>query len=143
MPKIQRRELRQCFLAAVDIFHTMLLKTRETVDSALQLTKTQIQARWSCPGCFGPNSPEDTYQPRSSVKDLLVVCLDGNFQHRYSTKAGLAAPLVIPPIFLETERVDQVWELITNLADTDEPVSLSIVYPDLKIKPATYTLFPP
>ncbi|PLW48616.1 hypothetical protein PCASD_03389 [Puccinia coronata f. sp. avenae] len=125
----KRRELRQCFSAAVNIFHTMLLKTRETVDSALQLTKTQIQARWSCPGYFGPNSPEDTYQPMSLVKDSLVVCLDGNFQHRHNAKAGLAAPLVIPPIFLETERVNQVRELINNLADTDEPMSLSIVYP--------------
>jgi hypothetical protein len=73
------------------------------------------------------------------VKDSLVVCLDGNFQHRHHAKAGLAAPLVIPPIFLEPERVDHVRELITNLAEKDEPVSFSIVYPLLKIIPATYT----
>jgi RNase P subunit RPR2 len=123
---IQRRELRKCFSAAVDIFRLMLLKTNELVSTSLQLSKTQKLARSSCPACFGPNAPEDTHHPRTTVKDSLVVCLDGNFQHRHNAKAGGTAPLTIPPIFLETERVSQMRESITNLGTCNEPVSYMI-----------------
>ncbi|KAA1078407.1 hypothetical protein PGT21_021769 [Puccinia graminis f. sp. tritici] len=124
--RTKRRELRKCFSAAVDIFRLMLLKTNELVSTSLQLSKTQKLARSSCPACFGPNAPEDTHHPRTTVKDSLVVCLDGNFQHRHNAKAGGTAPLTIPPIFLETERVSQMRQSINNLGTCNEPVSYPI-----------------
>ncbi|KAI7936264.1 hypothetical protein MJO29_015570 [Puccinia striiformis f. sp. tritici] len=117
----KRRELRKCFSASVDIFRVLLLKTSEVVTKALRLTKTQILARSTCPGCFGPNPTDDTHRPRLSVKDLLVICLDGNFQHRHNAKAGSPAPLTIPPIFLDPKLVAVIQELIDNLASANEP----------------------
>ncbi|OAV86651.1 hypothetical protein PTTG_12235, partial [Puccinia triticina 1-1 BBBD Race 1] len=116
----ERRELRKCFSAAVDIFRLMLLKTSETVDSALQLSTTQKLARSCCPGCFGKKSSDDEYRARSSVKDSLIVCLDGNFQHRHNAKAGLDAPLTTPPIFLDPERIQSMQNNISNLAACNE-----------------------
>ncbi|KNE95653.1 hypothetical protein PSTG_11018 [Puccinia striiformis f. sp. tritici PST-78] len=118
----KRRELRRCFSAAVDIFRAMLLKTSEIVDSALQLSKTETFARQVCPGCFGSIHPEDPYQPRSSVKNALHLCLDANFQHRHNAKAGGAAPLILPPLFVEPKRVDRMRDDIATLATPDEPV---------------------
>ncbi|KAH9462031.1 hypothetical protein Pst134EB_005948 [Puccinia striiformis f. sp. tritici] len=117
----KRRELRRCFSAAVDIFRTMLLKTTETVESALQLTKTEMFARSVCPGCFGSIHPQDTYQSRTSVKNALHICLDANFQHRHNTKAGGAAPVILPPLFVEPEQVNRMRDDIANLATPDEP----------------------
>ncbi|KAA1129637.1 hypothetical protein PGTUg99_032905 [Puccinia graminis f. sp. tritici] len=91
-----------------------------------KLSKTQKLARSSCPACFGPNAPEDTHHPRTTVKDSLVVYLDGNFQHRHNAKAGGTAPLTIPPIFLEMERVSQMRQSINNLGTCNEPVSYPI-----------------
>ncbi|PLW16317.1 hypothetical protein PCASD_18708 [Puccinia coronata f. sp. avenae] len=118
----KRRDLRKNLSASVDIFRTLLLMTSEVVNRSLCLTKTETLARTNCAGCFGPTSPEDTHTPRSSVKDSLVVCLDGNFQHRHNAKAGASAPLSIPPVFLEPERVDSMRDDIANLATLDEPV---------------------
>ncbi|KAI7965082.1 hypothetical protein MJO29_003180 [Puccinia striiformis f. sp. tritici] len=97
----KRRELRKCSTASVNIFRALLLKTSEVVTNTLRLTKTQILA------------------PGLSVKDLLIICLDGNFQHRHNAKAGSAAPLTIPPIFLDPELVAVIQELIDNLAGAD------------------------
>ncbi|KAI7934989.1 hypothetical protein MJO29_016252 [Puccinia striiformis f. sp. tritici] len=117
-----RRELRKCFSASVDIFRVLLRKTTEVVRSSLQLNKTEILAQSSCPACYGPKSTGNPYQPRSSVKDSLILYLDGNFQHRHNAKAGKAAPLNTPPIFVEPERVDRMREDISNLAARAEPV---------------------
>jgi RNase P subunit RPR2 len=102
--------------------------TSEVVNSSLQLSKTEILARTNCAGCFGPTSPGDNYTPRSSVKDSLVVCLDGNFQHRHNAKAGASAPLSIPPVFLDPKRVDSMRDNIANLAVLDEPVRFPKIF---------------
>ena len=101
----------------------MLLKTTERVNESLQLTKTQMLARTCCPGCFGPTHPNDPYCPRSSVKDSLIVCLDGNFQHRHNAKAGIAGmPLNVPPLFLQPENVERMEQEISNLGTSDTQV---------------------
>ncbi|OAV98586.1 hypothetical protein PTTG_25597 [Puccinia triticina 1-1 BBBD Race 1] len=115
-----KAKMRKPFSAAVNTFRHMLQKTNNLVNTALQLTKTQVLARSSCPGCFGPTPENDSYASRSSLKNSLIICLDGNFQHRCHAKAGgQAIPLVIPPIFLEPESVEKMWSEIENLGRPD------------------------
>ncbi|EFP90620.2 uncharacterized protein PGTG_16646 [Puccinia graminis f. sp. tritici CRL 75-36-700-3] len=122
----KRRDIRKCFSAAVDIFRLMLQKTTELVNTSLQLTKTQRLAKSCCPGCFGTSILNDSHIPQPSVKDSLIVCLDGNFQHRRHANAGVkGVQLVNPPIFLKPEAVENMRSEIENLGrpEVSDPCS--------------------
>ncbi|EHS63459.1 uncharacterized protein PGTG_21590 [Puccinia graminis f. sp. tritici CRL 75-36-700-3] len=76
------------------------------------LTDQKILASLSCPACFGPQ-PLSTSMYPETTRDRLVVCLDGNFQHRHHSKASQNhEQLCTPKIFLGQAEVDQATCLI-------------------------------
>jgi hypothetical protein len=92
----QARELCKPFTAAVDMF----CKLNDMTDS-LQLTEQEKLASHACPACFGP-------QPPNSTRDQLIICLDGNFQHRHHLKASREESIRTPRIFLENSEVEDM-----------------------------------
>ncbi|EFP79302.2 uncharacterized protein PGTG_05623 [Puccinia graminis f. sp. tritici CRL 75-36-700-3] len=98
--KKHARELRKPFSATVDLYRTLENRTDELVFKALRLDPQEILASENCPACFGPRPPNAEDYP-SQTRDKLIVCLDGNFQHRHHTKASRDyRPIETPRIFL-------------------------------------------
>ncbi|KAA1077789.1 hypothetical protein PGT21_019911 [Puccinia graminis f. sp. tritici] len=98
--KKHARELRKPFSATVDLYRTLENMTDELVFKALRLDPQEILASENCPACFGPRPPNAEDYP-SQTRDKLIVCLDGNFQHRHHTKASRDyRPIETPRIFL-------------------------------------------
>ncbi|OAV98381.1 hypothetical protein PTTG_25641 [Puccinia triticina 1-1 BBBD Race 1] len=101
------REMQKPFTAAVDLFRLLKERTSAAVFRSLNLSKAQTLACTSCPACFGPRppNPEDYSE---STRDCLIVCLDGNFQHRHQTNASRNYEVLqTPQIFLPQSEVDQ------------------------------------
>ncbi|PLW19874.1 hypothetical protein PCANC_09273 [Puccinia coronata f. sp. avenae] len=100
------RDLRRPFTAAVDIFRRLEDMTDNLNFRYLQLTKQQILANVTCPACFGPQPPKINVFPQST-RDQLIICLDGNFQHRHHSKASRDhGRLHIPRVFLDPIEVE-------------------------------------
>jgi hypothetical protein len=67
----------------------------------MNLTKQQTLARDSCPACFGPTS--------SPASQPLVICLDGNFQHRHHFAASKNyLDLITPAKFIQPDALSQI-----------------------------------
>ncbi|PLW28303.1 hypothetical protein PCANC_26540 [Puccinia coronata f. sp. avenae] len=106
------RDLRRPFSAAVDMFRLLEDMTDNLNFRYLQLTKQQILANVTCPACFGPQPPNINVYPQST-RDQLVICLDGNFQHRHHSKASRDhGRLHIPRIFLDPIEVQAATQEI-------------------------------
>ncbi|PLW11123.1 hypothetical protein PCASD_23837 [Puccinia coronata f. sp. avenae] len=106
------RDLRRPFSAAVDMFRLLEDMTDNLNFRYLQLTKQQILANVTCPACFGPQPPNINVYPQST-RDQLVICLDGNFQHRHHSKASQDhGRLHIPRIFLDPIEVQAATQEI-------------------------------
>ncbi|PLW37595.1 hypothetical protein PCASD_09036 [Puccinia coronata f. sp. avenae] len=76
----------------------------------MSLTKQQKLARDSCPACFGPTLPTDS-QP-------LIICLNGNFQHRHHFAASKNyLELTTPGKFIHPDAISQIDKTIHDQED--------------------------
>jgi hypothetical protein len=104
--------MRKPFSSAVDLYRKLEKMSDELVFSALELTPQQILASESCAACFGPQPPNH-HVYSDSTQDKLIVCLDGNFQHRHHIKASRDyEPLETPLIFLPSSEFTEMRAII-------------------------------
>ncbi|KAA1107884.1 hypothetical protein PGTUg99_029056 [Puccinia graminis f. sp. tritici] len=123
--KNHARDLRKPFSAAVDLFRLLENKTDDLMESTLNLTEKDKLAARSCPSCFGPEPPNSSDYPES-IRNRLVVCLDGNFQHRHHTKASRDyEALRTPNIFLPNDAVERMTREIRHMETINKPPSQS------------------
>ncbi|KAH9809040.1 hypothetical protein DFH28DRAFT_907067 [Melampsora americana] len=102
----QTRDLRKTFSAAVDAYREMLRLEDGLATKSLRLSPLEKLAT-NCPPCFGPK----VTGKRPDEPDI-VICLDGNFQHRRheSTSATWRGETgVIPSLFIRPEQIKK-WE---------------------------------
>jgi hypothetical protein len=81
--------------------------TDSLVMAALKLNEQGKLATVACPACFGPEPPSSDQYPETT-RNRLIICLDGNFQHRHHTKASCEEVIRTPGIFLEQSQVDSM-----------------------------------
>ncbi|PLW19178.1 hypothetical protein PCASD_20547 [Puccinia coronata f. sp. avenae] len=101
----QPRDLRKPFSVAVDFLRHLNNMTDSLVMKALKLNKQEKLAVNACPACFGPTPPNSDQYPET-MRNQLVICLDGNLQHRHHTKASREEVIRTPDLFLEQREVD-------------------------------------
>lgn len=99
--------MRKPFSAAVDLYRSLKNQTNELICQVLQLGPQDILALNSCPACFGPRPSNFNDYPQTT-SNQLIICLDGNFQHRHHVKASRDyRPLQTPRIFLKPKEFTQ------------------------------------
>ncbi|KAH9815796.1 hypothetical protein DFH28DRAFT_1082087 [Melampsora americana] len=107
------RDWRQPFTVSVDAFRALNNQIRELEYQKLQLTELGKLAA-NCPKCFGP--PIGNTRPE---EPQVLVCLDGNFQHKRHAKASVPIPGSLPPrpeIFLDP-KIAEAKEQFLKLAN--------------------------
>ncbi|PLW32411.1 hypothetical protein PCASD_17552 [Puccinia coronata f. sp. avenae] len=110
--KKHARHMRKPFSSAVDLYRKLENMSDELVFRVLELTPQQILASESCAACFGPQPPNHQVYS-DSTQDKLIVCLDGNFQHRHHIKASRDyEPLETPCIFLPSNEFTEMRAII-------------------------------
>ncbi|KAA1117187.1 hypothetical protein PGTUg99_036846 [Puccinia graminis f. sp. tritici] len=113
--KNHARDMRKPFSAAVDLFRLLQERSDDLMDSTLGLTEQDKLAGRSCPACFGPE-PANSMDYPDSVRNRLIVCLDGNFQHRHHSKASRDyETLQTPSIFLPEGAVEMMTQEIRHM----------------------------
>ncbi|PLW57159.1 hypothetical protein PCANC_03098 [Puccinia coronata f. sp. avenae] len=106
------RDVRKPFSAAVDIFRQLEEMSNELYYSVMQLDSQQILASASCPACFGPQ-PNESHKYPDATRNRLIVCLDGNFQHRHHAKASRdEVELKTPRIFVPPSDLEETFNQI-------------------------------
>ncbi|PLW18948.1 hypothetical protein PCASD_22741 [Puccinia coronata f. sp. avenae] len=106
--------MRKPFTAAADLYRRLEEESDAVVFQILKFSKQQVLAFVTCPACFGPQSLNTSLYP-PTTRDRLVVCLNGNFQHRHHTKASRNhKALWTPAIFLEQSEVDHATDQCTE-----------------------------
>ncbi|KAH9813486.1 hypothetical protein DFH28DRAFT_896366 [Melampsora americana] len=116
------RDWRIGFSAAVDAYREIMRLQDELTVKALRLN-ARDQLASICPPCFGPKVPGK----RPKEPDV-VVCFDGNFQHRRhkAASAGWRGESgVMPALFLPSENVKS-WEIRMN---TYRAVEKDVIHP--------------
>ncbi|KAH9821572.1 hypothetical protein DFH28DRAFT_883042 [Melampsora americana] len=112
----QPRRWHTPFRWAIDVYRKMLTATESALDTELALSSRDKLAE-NCPRCFGP--------PIRSIIDGepdLVVCLDGNFQHRRHLAAGANAAkthIKMPYGFLPQADVTRMESRLASIAEND------------------------
>lgn len=102
----QARKLQKPFSAAVNLHHQLESRRNNLLSLVLQLSDQEVFASQSCPACFGPEPP-NPLNYRVSTRNKLIVCLDGNFQHRHQIKASQNhEQLQTPQFFLSQAEVN-------------------------------------
>ncbi|EFP80000.2 uncharacterized protein PGTG_05225 [Puccinia graminis f. sp. tritici CRL 75-36-700-3] len=108
----KRVNMRKPFAAAVDLYRTLVNMTDKLVNQALRLTPQEILASKSCPACFGPQPPNIEEYPETT-RNKLIICVDGNFQHRHQAKASRDyRQIETPRIFLPPTEISQMKDTI-------------------------------
>ncbi|KAI7944673.1 hypothetical protein MJO28_010368 [Puccinia striiformis f. sp. tritici] len=118
--KKHARDLCKPFSAAVDLYRMLENMADDTISEALCLNAQEIQALEGCLACFGPRPP-NLADYSAKTRDKLIICFDGNFQHRHHTKAGRQyRPIENPRIFVPPADFTQMQEAIRarEVADT-------------------------
>ncbi|PLW52689.1 hypothetical protein PCANC_14100 [Puccinia coronata f. sp. avenae] len=106
------QDVRKPFTAAVDLYWQLEEASDALFHRVMGLDAQQTLAVVSCPACFGPQ-PLNTLVYPDTTRDQLVVCLDGNFQHRHHSKASSNyEELRMPNIFVTQDQVSQATDLI-------------------------------
>ncbi|OAV99455.1 hypothetical protein PTTG_06648 [Puccinia triticina 1-1 BBBD Race 1] len=119
--KNHARDIRKPFSAAVDLFRSLENQSDDLMDQALGLTEKEKLAKKSCPACFGPKPPNNSDYPEST-RDRLIVCLDGNFQHRHHSKASRDHETIqTPSIFLPEGAVERMTREIRHMEVVNKP----------------------
>jgi hypothetical protein len=89
----------------------------------LKLTQQQILAEVACPACFGPQPPNSSVYPQPT-RDQLIVCLDGNFQHRHHSAASRDyEELFTPRVFLDPSEIDAATRDIRRQEQLKKPAA--------------------
>ncbi|EGG03615.1 uncharacterized protein MELLADRAFT_90015 [Melampsora larici-populina 98AG31] len=102
---VPTKDWREPFTAAIDAYRAILLQIRTLENQKLALSDLGILAN-NCPKCFGP----PVGVTRAEEPDL-VICIDGNFQHRRHAAASVEIPGAQPPrpsMFLDPAAVDDM-----------------------------------
>ena len=100
--------MRKAFTAAVDLFRALEDWTENMIDKVLKINKQVALACRSCPACFGPE-PDKLKDHGRESQNKVIVCLDGNFQHRHHVSASRDYEQLRPPtIFLAQPEVDDM-----------------------------------
>jgi hypothetical protein len=117
----EAQDLRKPFLAAVDMFQLLEEKSERMVESVLQLDDQEVLAGRTCPACFGPRpANHDDYE--AATRDQLIICLDGNFQHRHHSKASRDYKILCTPhIFLPEGAADSMTREICHMEILKKP----------------------
>ncbi|EFP85799.2 uncharacterized protein PGTG_11128 [Puccinia graminis f. sp. tritici CRL 75-36-700-3] len=106
-------------------------RTEAVVGDVLRLEEQAVLAARSCPACFGPSPPNLNEYPWMS-QDKLMICLDGNFQHRHHSKASRDYDRIqTPNIFVSQQEVDAMKAKIIDIELRQKPkdkVRTSICY---------------
>ncbi|KAA1107280.1 hypothetical protein PGT21_008729 [Puccinia graminis f. sp. tritici] len=75
----------------------------------------------SCPACFGP-APENLRDYTHLKENKLIVCLDGNFQHRHHSKASRDYERIhTPSLFISQSEVDAMTAKIRDIELRKKP----------------------
>ncbi|EGF97248.1 uncharacterized protein MELLADRAFT_86337 [Melampsora larici-populina 98AG31] len=102
---------------AIDAYRQMLTMTEEALQIELNLTLIDKLAE-NCPRCFGPPVQNTNYP----LEPDIIVCMDGNFQHRRHLSAGTKQakkPIKMPSLFLPEEQVNQMQARLEGLPEND------------------------
>lgn len=105
----------------------MLSMTESALDAELQLN-SQDKLAENCPRCFGPPVKSGLFLSEPDI----IVCLDGNFQHRRHISAGTKAakvPTKMPKLFIPEEQVTAMEQKISGVSDDDFVSSNLIIQP--------------
>ncbi|PLW17902.1 hypothetical protein PCASD_17134 [Puccinia coronata f. sp. avenae] len=117
----EARDLRKPFSAAVDMFRLLEEKSERMVESVLQLDDQEVLAGRTCPACFGPQ-PANHNDYEAATRDQLIICLDGNFQHRHHSKASRDYEILCTPhIFLPEGAADSMTREIRHMEILKKP----------------------
>ncbi|PLW29253.1 hypothetical protein PCANC_07132 [Puccinia coronata f. sp. avenae] len=109
------RDLQNPFGAAVDMFRLLEEKNDTMIESVLNLTDQEVLAGCTCPACFGPRSANHA-DYKKATRDRLIICIDGNFQHRHHSKASQDyKTLCTPHIFLPEGSTDSMTREIRHM----------------------------
>jgi hypothetical protein len=105
-------------VSAVLVYGELLERTDNLVKSALGLQGQRLLAHDCCPACFGPNlETGDRLNPK--LKDRLIICLDGNFQHRHHKAASKnRTALMTPNLFVKPGDLEDMKQYIDELEVT-------------------------
>lgn len=103
--------------SAIDSYQKMRTMTERSLDIELHLTPQDKLAE-NCPRCFGPPIQSGIIAEEPDI----IVCLDGNFQHRRHLAAGQKARLnhiAMPTLFLSEEKVNSMKTRIEGKDEED------------------------
>ncbi|EFP79113.2 uncharacterized protein PGTG_05434 [Puccinia graminis f. sp. tritici CRL 75-36-700-3] len=96
------------------MFRQLEEKRKKSIFSVLGLSNQEVLASSSCPACFGPQPP-NLSDYTANMRNRLIVCLDGNFQHRHQIKASRNhEKLRTPQFFISQADVDIVSQEIRH-----------------------------
>lgn len=114
MPRgpLQPRQWRKPLTAAVTAYRQLLHLVRQKDFQVLNLSQVD-QLAANCPRCFGP--PVDS-EPNVEEPNIIL-CVDGNFQHRRHQAASQEIPGADPPtpeLFMDPRRVEQMAEVMAG-----------------------------
>ncbi|EGG10716.1 uncharacterized protein MELLADRAFT_93555 [Melampsora larici-populina 98AG31] len=104
------------FRWAIDAYRKMLTATETALNEEMSLSPQEKLAE-NCPRCFGAPVPS-TIESEPDV----IVCLDGNFQHRRHIVAGQQAgrtAIKMPSTFLPQSRVTQMENRLAGIPEND------------------------
>lgn len=102
-PQSARHDLTQPFASATHLFSRITVITKSVLQHGLQLTTTDLWAD-RCSRCFGPAKDEVKI---SEEEPDVIVCMDGNFQHRHNILASKDNPAEsqYPSIFVRPSEI--------------------------------------
>ncbi|PLW13133.1 hypothetical protein PCASD_18237 [Puccinia coronata f. sp. avenae] len=103
------------------MFRLLEEKSERMVESVLQLDNQEVLAGRTCPACFGPQ-PANHNDYEAATRDRLIICLDGNFQHRHHSKASRDYEILrTPHIFLPEGAADSMTREICHMEILKKP----------------------
>ncbi|KAH9474109.1 hypothetical protein Pst134EA_001154 [Puccinia striiformis f. sp. tritici] len=107
-------DLKTCLSETILTYRSLQEMNLVLIQSLLQMSDLQKLASGTCPACFGPSLKTGLHR-LTSVANRLNISFDGNFQHRHQKVAGRnAGPLIIPDMFIQPAKLDQLKEYIAN-----------------------------
>ncbi|KAH9460516.1 hypothetical protein Pst134EB_008689 [Puccinia striiformis f. sp. tritici] len=116
-------------IVVIVVYRELLERNEALVKAALGLEGQRSLANDCCPACFGPSSATGN-QSNPKVNHRLVVCLNGNFQHRHHKAASRNyTPLKTPDLFVQPSNLDNMKRYIAEL-EVIHKVSRSKKTPD-------------
>ncbi|OAV93237.1 hypothetical protein PTTG_05579 [Puccinia triticina 1-1 BBBD Race 1] len=84
---IHTLDLQKPFSAAVNLYRELDDQTNSVISKVMCLDEQTTLACRTCPACFRPPPSNLEDYPRLKSNELII-CLDGNFQHRHHSKAS-------------------------------------------------------